>query len=271
MPRVSYPQGRYWMLTLPSYSFVPYLPPPCCWIRGQLETAASGYLHWQVVVCFKRKIRAQGVKTIFGDTAHVELSRSDAASQYVWKEETRVPTTQFELGQKPVNRSSSTDWDAIRRHAVNGNFEDIPSDVFIRCYHSLRKICTDNLRPVAVERTCLVYWGSTGTGKSRRAWTEAGMEAYPKTPTTKFWDGYRGEENVVIDEFRGAIEISHMLRWLDRYPVIVEIKGSATVLRAKRLWITSNLHPRDWYPSLDEETKNALLRRLEITHFQTLQ
>jgi hypothetical protein len=118
-----------------------------------------------------------------------------------------------------------------------------------------------------MERTCYVYWGATGVGKSRRAWEEAGLEAYPKDPNSKFWCGYQGHKHVVIDEFRGSISISHMLRWLDRYPTIVEIKGSSTVLLAQKLWITSNVPPRQWYPDADEETVNALLRRLEVTHF----
>lgn len=44
----------------------------------------------------------------------------------------------------------------------------------------------------------------------------------------------------------------------------MEIKGSATVLAAERIYITSNLHPRDWYPDLDAATTAALMRRLEI-------
>jgi len=121
-----------------------------------------------------------------------------------------------------------------------------------------------------MERTCYVYWGVTGAGKSRRAWDEASLSAYPKSPSTKFWDGYVGQEHVVLDEFRGEIGISHLLRWLDRYPVTVETKGSAVVLSARRIWITSNISPRDWYPNLDEATMDALLRRLEVTHFREL-
>lgn len=111
-----------------------------------------------------------------------------------------------------------------------------------------------------------MFWGATGVGKSRRAWAEATFDAYPKDPRTKFWDGYRGQEHVVIDEFRGGIDVSHLLRWLDRYPVNVEIKGSSTTLCAKKFWITSNLPPEQWYPDLDEATKLALLRRLNVTH-----
>jgi len=57
-----------------------------------------------------------------------------------------------------------------------------------------------------------------------------------------------------------------MLRWLDRYPVSVEIKGGTRPLLATTFWITSNLHPDDWYPLIDQETKDALNRRLNIIH-----
>jgi hypothetical protein len=121
-----------------------------------------------------------------------------------------------------------------------------------------------------MERSCFVYWGATGAGKSRRAWDEAGVDAYPKSPLSKFWDGYRAHRHVVIDEFRGGIDVAHLLRWLDRYPVLVEVKGSSVVLCATSIWITSNLHPRDWYPTLDPETTAALLRRLAITEFPAI-
>lgn len=253
------------MLTIPAHSFTPYLPPAVLYIKGQLERAASGYLHWQILVV-TGKCRGTRIKSIFGDV-NIELTRSDAADQYVWKDDTSVEGTRFELGSKPFRRNRKTDWDSVRQQAIRGDLSEVPSDVFVRCYNQLRRIGQDHLQPMAMERTCSVYWGKTGTGKSRRAWEEASLEAYPKDPRTKFWDGYRSHQHVVIDEFRGGIDIAHMLRWLDRYPVIVEVKGSSTVLCASRIWITSNLDPREWYPLADEETKAALLRRLNITQF----
>jgi len=59
--------------------------------------------------------------------------------------------------------------------------------------------------------------------------------------------------------------VAHILRWFDRYPVIVEVKGSSVVLSAKKVWITSNLSPDQWYPNLDVVTRAALMRRLTIT------
>lgn len=208
------------------------------------------------------------VKSIFSNEAHCELSRSEAADAYVWKEETRVPESQFELGRKPHRRNNAADWDAIWEAAKSGAVLDIPANVRVQHYRTLRTIASDYSTPIALERQVFVFCGRTGTGKSRRAWDEAGFSAYPKDPRTKFWDGYRDQRNVVIDEFRGGIDIAHLLRWLDRYPVLVEIKGSSTPLVAEKIWITSNLHPFNWYPDLDEETRNALLRRLQITEFE---
>lgn len=261
-------QGLYWILTIPHADFLPYQPPTVAYIAGQLERGAeSGYLHWQILVAFKNKVRLAAVKKLFGQSVHAELSRSAAARDYVWKDETAVAGTRFELGEFKLRRNNRVDWERIRDLAKSGDLESIPADVYVRSYNQLKRIAVDNLQPVGVEREVVVFWGRTGAGKSRRAWDEAGLQAYPKDPRTKFWDGYRGHEHVVIDEFRGGIDIAHLLRWFDRYPVIVEVKGSSTVLRAKKIWITSNLAPEHWYPICDQATKDALMRRINITHF----
>lgn len=261
-------QGVYWILTIQHADFLPYLPPGVAYIIGQLERGHErGYLHWQLMVALSRKQRLAWIKKTFGESCHAELTRSSAAKQYVCKDETRIDGTQFELGTLPFQRNDPKDWDKLRDLAKRGRLDDIPSDVYVRCYNQLRRISADHLAPVAKQRTVTCYWGRTGTGKSRRAWDEAGIDAYPKDPRSKFWDGYRGQTNVVVDEFRGGIDISHILRWLDRYPVIVEVKGSSVPLEAENIWFTSNLAPQDWYPDLDEETKQALRRRMTIIHF----
>jgi len=199
-------QARYWILTIPHHQFTPYLPPGVTYIVGQLELGEGGFLHWQLVAGFKKPTRLAAIRKLFGDV-HAEITRSEAAEEYVWKEDTRVEGTQFRLGTKAIKRNSDVDWDRVRQLAKDGNMEEIPSDIYIRSYTSLKKIASEFSRPQPMERKCRVFVGPTGTGKSRRAWEEATFEAYPKSPTSKFWDGYRGQENVVIDEFRGQIEV----------------------------------------------------------------
>jgi len=260
-------QGIYWLLTIPHHEFCPYLPPGISWIRGQLELGETGYLHWQVCLSLCKKGSLSTISATFGTGIHAEISRSAAAGEYVWKELTRIAVTLFEFGTRPFQRNEPLDWDRIWELAVAGDLGSIPAQIRVQSYRPLRSICSDHSKPLGMERSCQVYWGRTGSGKSRRAWEEAGLDAYSKDPNTKFWCGYSGQTNVVIDEFRGRIDVSHLLRWLDRYPVSVEIKGSSVPLSATSYWITSNLDPRQWFPDLDPETLAALIRRFNITNF----
>ena len=248
-------KARHWILTIPQHEFLPYLPGGVLYLRGQLELGAqNAYSHWQLVASFSSQQRLAAIKKIFGESVHAEPTRSESALEYVWKEETAVAGTRFELGNRPMRRNCSEDWESVRESAKRGRLDDVPADIFVRHYSALRRISADYAEPIAVEREIIVYWGPTGTGKSRRAWSEGGLDSYPKDPCTKFWCGYRGQQHVILDEFRGQIGISHILRWFDRYPCLVEQKGSSTVLSCKRIWVTSNLDPRQWYPDMDPLT-----------------
>lgn len=188
MPRQPYAQARYWILTIPHADFTPYQPPTVQYIRGQLERGDNtGYLHWQLLVAFQKKLRLGGVKHIFGSTVHAEPGRSNAVLEYVWKEDTRVEGTQFELGQPLCQRGNVVDWNAIRDDARSGRLDAIPSDIYVRYYNNLRRIAADNLQAVGVVREVFCFIGPTGTGKSRRAWDEAGLLAYPKVTSNYYY------------------------------------------------------------------------------------
>jgi len=271
MPRTR-SQGVFWLLTIPrsEWEAPTSLPAGTSWIKGQAEVGAGGYEHWQVFVAYAEKKTLVQAKQYFPNSSHLELSRSEAASDYVWKEDTAVAGTRFEYGAKPFRRNARTDWEEVWGNAVAGNFAAIPASVRVQSYNNLNRIRVAHLRPLAMERTCEVFWGPTGTGKSRKAWDDAGDLAYPKDPRTKFWDGYQGEEFVIIDEFDGTISICSVLRWLDRYPVRVEVKGSALPLNAKKFWITSNIDPDLWWPDSSPEQKLAFRRRVKVTQFHQL-
>lgn len=263
-------QGIFWLLTIPASDWRPpdSLPEWCQWLKGQKEVGeGTGYEHWQVLVAFRTKQSLRGVKSIFGVTCHGELTRSEAANEYVWKDETSVEGTRFELGFKPIRRNSKPDWEQIWSAAKSGKMETIPPNLRVLHYRTLKQIASDFQPVPGMERQCSVFFGRTGTGKSRRAYEEAGPDAYYKDPRTKFWCGYNGEQHVIIDEFRGGIDVSHILRWLDRYPIRVEVKGSSKPLLATKFWITSNLPPARWWPDLDEETLSAVMRRMIVEEF----
>lgn len=258
-------QGRYWIGTISQeQGWVPQIPEGIEYLKGQLEQGEGGFIHYQIFFITQRKFSIRQVNENFAPIiGHWELTFSKAAEDYVWKEESRIGE-QFEFGERPFKRNSKTDWEKVKSNAKSGNFDEIPGDVYIKHYNNLCRIRTDHFQPIAMERSCTVLWGSTNTGKSHRAWQFAGTDVYSKDPRSKFWDGYTNQKTVIIDEFRGTLDVTHLLRWLDKYPVNVEVKGSSKPLMATKYFITSNLHPRQWYPELDYETQAALFRRMNI-------
>lgn len=81
----------------------------------------------------------------------------------------------------------------------------------------------------------------------------------------QWFDGYDAETDVIFEEFNGQIPFRQFLRLLDKYPCQVQTKGGSKYWGARRIWITSPVHPSQWYASLEEKSEGSLaqlLRRL---------
>jgi len=106
-------------------------------------------------------------------------------------------------------------------------------------------------------------------GKSHAAFEEASAlgDVYFKNSNTKWWDGYTGQDNVVLDELRpgGELNLTELLRLSDRYPHTIEFKGGSCQFVAKQLWITSHFHPVDFCKIGDDPQE--LLRRMTLKLF----
>lgn len=233
------------------------------YLKGQQELPALGYHHWQFLVHVSPKKSLSQMKEV-DRTVHWEPTRSDAAEDYVWKEESSVEGTKFEFGKKAFKRNSKVDWAVQIKLARAGQFEDMDPGVLFRNYTSAKRLYNDTIIASKRDNICVnYYYGRTGTGKTYAAMTEAGEDAYWKLSTNKWWDGYKGQLNVVIDEMTaGCIGICHLLRWFDWYPCQLEVKGSCIGLKATNFWVTSNLSLDELLENEREEHKNALKRRI---------
>lgn len=78
-------QGIFWLCTL-SCESVPdlpllrngELPSNVVWVRGQQEAGnVGGYLHWQFVVAFSKKVSLAGVKSVFGNGPVQQYQQAD--------------------------------------------------------------------------------------------------------------------------------------------------------------------------------------------------
>jgi hypothetical protein len=114
------------------------------------------------------------------------------------------------------------------------------------------------------EKTLLyVFVGKPGGGKSHQARALAAEygEIYYK-PADKWWDGYKQQPAVVMDDFYGWIQNYELLRIADKYPHKVEIKGGFEEFTSKIIIITSNAYISDWYKH-DRYDPTAVYRRCE--------
>jgi hypothetical protein len=108
------------------------------------------------------------------------------------------------------------------------------------------------------------YWGPTGVGKSHRAFADFNPAThYVKNLNEDFWNGYKGQPIVIMNEFRGQVSFSELLDLVDKYPKNVKWKCTEGVpFLARKLIITSSKEPYDiYYNALSEDESIEQLKR----------
>jgi len=228
--------------------------------------------HVQGYVHLKNPRGMSYIKSLIGDrAAHLEIARGtdEQNEQYCSKPETRVAGP-WKLGEAQAGgQGARTDLASLVQQVVAGksNFEIAvespePYAKYAKHVNNLRSALNVPLRRDQVE--VIVLYGTTGIGKTWSAF--AHWPALYRTSYTgsdiKWWDGYDGEDTILLDEFEGQIPIVKLLQICDPYPLRLEIKGGWTAARWTRVIITSNIPPTSWYAFANPSQDAALQRRI---------
>lgn len=237
------------------------------YIWGQEIAPSTGTPHLQGYVQLeKRKAFSLVTKSLSGLHITPCLGSSQDNVNYCNKECTSV----VECGTlRTIARrraKQAMDWQILIEMASAGQLDEIrehhPRE-YALYYRTWGQMRMDNLKTVAERRTCLWVYGKPGIGKSRAAWSLF-PDAYPKM-SNKWWDGYKGQRDVVFDDLGTPMLFDLLKRWSDRYKVIGEVKGSSCALAYKNLIVTSNYSIRQLAmksnPEVDEVTIQAVQRR----------
>jgi len=226
-------------------------------VCGKETCPTTGRLHTQGFIQLKTKAKLKALQKIIGDPAcHVENMKGtpEQASNYCKKEGDF--TEEGALRQQGQRNDLKT----IKNHVINQGTVDI---TLIENQQQLR-FAEGLLKYTVMERNWKPYvewiYGPPGIGKTKMA-TEICPYNWMSNKTLRWWEGYNGQENVIIDEFRADFcKFHELLRILDRYPYRVEFKGGSRPLLAKKIIITSCFSPYVVYN--EREDIQQLIRRI---------
>lgn len=241
----------------------------CVWQKEKCPN--TGRTHFQGYIELNKAVRMSGVKKIIGE-AHIEPRKGtrDQARNYCMKQESRVEGP-WEFPNPEAFESkqgSRNDLDeialCIKDKGLNNAINSYPN-MFVKYHKGMIALAAHEIKskvPKWRDVNVTVFWGEAGSGKTKRAFESCG-DSWFKLDYAKnsvWWDGYAGEEVIIIDDFYGWIPYSQLLNILDGYPLRLEIKGGFTYALFSKVIITSNKHPNSWYPN--EGFTPALQRRL---------
>lgn len=242
----------------------------------------QGYLAFQTVKSFKQ------VKMLLGNTAHVEAANGTAKECWVYCTKTdSYVEGPWSVGQLPAGQGKRSDWKSLKEdlerlvsegqddaNIIMQVFEEYPHLIATR-EPGVRKILSlvrKKLKKCSrTPPSVRVLWGPTGSGKTRSVVDGAealGEELYMVPPPTQngtpWFDGYQGQKWVLFDELPWeGVPIGTWLRWLDRYPIQVQVKGGFVPWTPEVIYLTSNLSPDNWFTVDTREHVDAFNRRVE--------
>lgn len=255
-------QAKNWCYTLNNPTAPLDLSDTIYHVYGE-EVGESGTPHYQGYVVFAQRKRLSQLKKLSA-TAHWEVSKGTPiqASDYCKKDGKFIETG--ELPQPPHAKGGAANkrkYEEAFAAAKIGDMENIPVDLRIKHYRTFKQIKVDYMPAIpSLDDTCGIwYYGESGVGKSKRARDEF-PNAYLKQ-ANKWWDGYQGEEEVIIDDFdpSHACLAHYMKIWADHYAFLGETKGGMIKIRPKTIIVTSQYDIDEIFP--DPKTQDALCRR----------
>lgn len=244
-------------------------------VTGQIEQGKEGTQHIQYFIHFSEKCTVTRLKK-FCNKSHFSLVRfNNGADEYTNKEDTRVAGP-WTFGIRPPRNNKKGD---IKRHneqllemgAVEAvkqglirveNFKKV--DASLNAYRIANAEAHDNK---GVTRGIWI-WGPSGVGKSRlaRSWFPG---AFPKEQN-KWWDGYTGQEAVILDDLDTHVLGHHLKIWADSYPCTGESKGSTIPLLHRHFVVTCGKSIQELFKDTDQHMVDSIVRRFKVHHLTEL-
>lgn len=242
------------------------------WFVFQKEKApTTGTLHFQGFVGFTNAKTMSAVKVVLNSLqVHLEPMKARDAS-YAMKEETRVegPWTYGDFPAQGKRTDFESLWNDIKNGATELECFEKHASLTFKCLKSVqraRSLVAKHRNPEEPPRVVL-WTGPPGVGKTKSVMTWAAKknyEVYSKTLDGSWFDGYRQQKVVLIDEVdKQDIKFSLLLQILDRYPLTVPVKGGSEIFNSPFIFLTATNGPEAWGYSGMSQAREQIERRID--------
>ena len=259
------------------------------------EIGAEGTPHTHVYLHFKSGVRFSQIKKAF-PSAHIETAQGSPSENrdYIRKEgkwldsekkETNLSETFEEFGVIPKSHSGErSDLTILFDLIVDGlsNAEILRQNPnFIRYLNYIDRtrqaLREDEFKNKWRDISVIYVYGETNTNKTRTYMEEYGYENVCRITNysgNAIWDGYRGQDVVIFEEYRSQILISELLTWLEGYPnCSLRARYADKVACFTKVVIISNIPIEEQYRNIQQDspaTWRAFLRRIQkVIHHKT--
>lgn len=220
--------------------------------------------HFQGFIIWKVKKTLSGCKKIDGE-AHWEATKGSIEQNIKYCNKEGKATYSGSLdGCGQGSRSDLLEVSRMLKAGNNiGKVVDQQTSTFIKYSNGIIKAKYYIDKEKAKEWrevTTEVYWGETGTGKTKKALLDKDTYILNAPSNGIVWfDGYDGEKTLVLDDFYGWIKQHELLRICDGHPYHCQIKGAYTWAKWTKVIITSNKEASEWYK---DGLSDAMKRRI---------
>lgn len=266
---------------------------PCTYCVFQPEKGENGRLHIQGYAEFEKKMSLAAVRKHFGDSVYAEVRQGTQAQAIAYcTKETDLDADppiygrveggevvefgeKMKANEKGGTRGSRNDWRGVwnmikERKAQTEIVEAFPMVIpYSKAVNYARFLVQcERVRETPTE--LVILYGDTDCGKTSAAiamCTPGRYYVIGADGKSMWWDGYDPDQHdtVILDEFVGSrCPITHLNQLCDKIMLNVQTKGGFVNFLAKRLIITSNFAPEEWYKNVPESKVEALMRRVTL-------
>lgn len=239
----------------------------------------TGTHHWQGYVGFPNAVGLNGAIKKLQQEKHPRLAArlgSLASNEVYCSKEGKL----IKHGTFPTEQGKRTDLEDVRDEILAGKKIDeivMEKPMLVHQYGRtltmVEDICMRKKYRTKMTKG-IWYWGPTGVGKSHMAFKGFTPETHyvHNVNDGGWWDAYRQQPVVIINEFRGQIQFGELIDLLDKWPKTVKRRNREPIpFTSELVIITSCAPPTEVYMNVlkGEEKLDQLTRRCEIVHMPT--